>query len=470
MAPKGGKKGGKKKGGKKKDKKEEEEEGKEKEAISELDKHYYLNQIQALDVKLRRSSTRCDQLDEAERHARTQYQLLQRDKTDVITFLKDRLSAKSDEVEELRSRLAGLIKAKKAEQEEYEARLTLLAKEAENTRLDLNDKIIALTRKLESLEEFRQHKEELEGKMAALEKELTFNKEQHQEKESFLERASLVEAAAQRAELEARVTRITEDLRKAAQTEVHSTTRRALQENEALTKQMDLFRTRITALRSENNTLREALSDSQVREGLLQDTVRQVTSRGERRARLLQAVTEKAEEQARVWRDYHRLARDNHQLRRDLQVVQAEVDAATQQTCELRHKVTEKDVALDLTACHLRQQDDARDALKDTVTAALALLHQAAFTGGEEDVMDSTGPILQQLVTLLSSVEHSHGQPKNVSRPSTPKGRWEEATTQEEEGRRREGSGRQVTYHEGDLGLLPRPVQRKAKQMSSTTN
>lgn len=58
----------------------------------------------------------------------------------------------------------------------------------------------------------------------------------------------------------------------------------------------------------------------QVREGLLQDTVRQVTARGERRARLLQAVTEKAEEQARVWRDYHRLARDNTQLRRDLQV------------------------------------------------------------------------------------------------------------------------------------------------------
>ncbi|KAK3891787.1 hypothetical protein Pcinc_004327 [Petrolisthes cinctipes] len=64
------------------------------------------------------------------------------------------------------------------------ARLTILANEAENTRLDLNDKIIALTRKLESLEEFRQHKEELEGKMAALEKELAFNKEQHQEKEA----------------------------------------------------------------------------------------------------------------------------------------------------------------------------------------------------------------------------------------------------------------------------------------------
>lgn len=173
MAPKGGKKGGKKKGGKKKDKKEDEDE-KPKEEISELDKHYYLNQIsvsycsalpssrvlcnarnwrnwktntqqsaiiitiimscfhyhpllissllflwlvlpshvsslfskcrfsswfhrdfspslpQALEVKLKRSTTRCEQLDDAEKHARTQYDKLQQDKTDIIKFLKDR--------------------------------------------------------------------------------------------------------------------------------------------------------------------------------------------------------------------------------------------------------------------------------------------------------------------------------------------------------------------------------------------
>ena len=73
-----------------------------------------------------------------------------------------------------------------------------------------------------------------------------------------------MEAAAQRAELEARITRITEDLRRAAQTEMHSTTRRALQENEALTHQLEVFRSRITALRTDNNNLRDALSDSQV--------------------------------------------------------------------------------------------------------------------------------------------------------------------------------------------------------------
>lgn len=60
-------------------------------------------------------------------------------------------------------------------------RLRKLGKEAENTRLDLNDKIIALTRKLESLEEFRQHKEELEAKLEGLEHQLASNKEKHLE-------------------------------------------------------------------------------------------------------------------------------------------------------------------------------------------------------------------------------------------------------------------------------------------------
>lgn len=60
-------------------------------------------------------------------------------------------------------------------------RLTKLGKDAENTRLDLNDQIIALSRKLESLEEFRQHKEELEAKLNGLEKELAENKEKNQE-------------------------------------------------------------------------------------------------------------------------------------------------------------------------------------------------------------------------------------------------------------------------------------------------
>lgn len=62
-----------------------------------------------------------------------------------------------------------------------------------------------------------------------------------------------------------------------------------------------------------------------------------------------------------------------------LQAVQSEVDSATQTACDLRQRMVEKDVALELTACHLRQQEAARSTLQEAITAALALLHQAAF-------------------------------------------------------------------------------------------
>lgn len=62
-----------------------------------------------------------------------------------------------------------------------------------------------------------------------------------------------------------------------------------------------------------------------------------------------------------------------------LQAVQAEVDGATQTACDLRQKMVEKDVALELTACHLRQQEAARSTLQEAIISALSLLHQAAF-------------------------------------------------------------------------------------------
>ena len=58
-----------------------------------------------------------------------------------------------------------------------------------------------------------------------------------------------------------------------------------------------------------------------MRESLLQDTVRSVSGRGERRGRVLAQLTERAEQHATVYRDYQRLSRENEKLRNDLQVI-----------------------------------------------------------------------------------------------------------------------------------------------------
>ena len=58
-----------------------------------------------------------------------------------------------------------------------------------------------------------------------------------------------------------------------------------------------------------------------MRESLLQDTLRSVSGRGERRGRVLAQLTERAEQHAQVFRDYQRISRENEKLRHDLQVL-----------------------------------------------------------------------------------------------------------------------------------------------------
>ena len=107
---------------------------------------------------------------------------------------------------------------------------------------------------------------------------------------SNLERATLVESSQMRAQLEERVSRITAELRKATQTEVHETTRRALHQNEVMTQQISALREKVNYLKNDNIQLRENLHELQLRESVLQDTVARVTARGERKTRLLEQV------------------------------------------------------------------------------------------------------------------------------------------------------------------------------------
>ncbi|XP_076037485.1 cilia- and flagella-associated protein 157-like [Oratosquilla oratoria] len=491
--PKGGKKGAKK-GAKKSDRRKEKEETEDKkDEISELDKHFYLNQIQALETKLERVSQRCKNLEESESLATTQLEILYKDKTDIVTFLKSRLSSRGDEVEELQNRLAGLLKAKQAEKDLYENKLAKLAKDAENTRIDLSDQIIALTRKLESLEEFKLLKDELEAKLARLEDQLKTSKAKHQEEVSVLERASLLEAVQMRDELDAKVARITEDLRIAARNEMHSTTRRALVENETLSKQMQVFRERLGLLKKENEELRNSLVESQMRESTLQDTIGKLTARSERQVRLLEEVTTRAEEHAHVWQNYDRLTRDNGKLQRDLKVQQAQLDLAMHEISHLKERVMEKDVALELTCSNLREADLVHNRLESTVRSALTLLQESTFReeddeGKDLETTETRRPeaLMEQLVVLLTAAEKSLERADSIeaSEGTTSDSGFPRIGSRGLEGRRaRSGlrskgggapaagtdggrKGHLVSYKAGDLGLLPRVGRRNKNNIS----
>lgn len=94
------------------------------------------------------------------------------------------------------------------------------------------------------------------------------------------------------------------------------------------------------------------------------------------------------------------------------QVMQAQLDAATQTTRDLRERTAEKDIALDLTASHLQQEDVARRALQDTIKSALGLLHHAAFQVNTRPCNSTPTKITS--TDILASMENSRSCEKNV--------------------------------------------------------
>ena len=64
----------------------------------------------------------------------------------------------------------------------FKEKLKKLGMEFDSMKNDLSDKILSLTRKLESLEEFRLQKEDLESQHKLLQETLTNERKEHQEK------------------------------------------------------------------------------------------------------------------------------------------------------------------------------------------------------------------------------------------------------------------------------------------------
>lgn len=276
---------------------------------------------------------------------------------------------------------------------------------------------------------------------------------------STLEKSSVVEAAALRSEVETRVAGLAGKFRKAAAAEMHSTTRRALHHNQALTSVLATLRSRLLHLREENHRLKGTLEEVRIQEAVQRNTVCRLSTQNHRRAVLLEKVTKRAEEHAKQHQQFTKLSKEAEQLRKDLRLQQAQLDATTDLTSQLKEKATERDIALELTAVRLQEEDAIKRSLLSSIRSALHILQRATFretamsdeggTGEGIEKQEGTVPVeilLKQLVELLSNEENKASNDRvtdarEVKRSPDPL----------------------LTYAAGDLGLLPK-LQNKSKK------
>lgn len=102
------------------------------------------------------------------------------DRADIIAFLRRQLEDKSSEIAELQERLAGLKQSRATEGAAYEARIAALQQGAKVAEEQLSSEIKLLQGKLNSLEEFRAQRDDLNAKFARQEQETKDREAAHQ--------------------------------------------------------------------------------------------------------------------------------------------------------------------------------------------------------------------------------------------------------------------------------------------------
>ena len=130
----------------------------------------------------------------------------------MVAFLKRTLQQRTDTIHELTDRLEGMKVAHQDEKQDYERQLAELRAEYTKTKDDLDGEIMVsddnddmtettrslhslqvLTKKLDSLEEFRQQKEQLMNKFEKLESDSKQKMEDYEKKIYDLEKSHIRE-------------------------------------------------------------------------------------------------------------------------------------------------------------------------------------------------------------------------------------------------------------------------------------
>lgn len=284
----------------------------------------------------------------------------------------------------------------------------------------------------------------------------------------MLERSAILEADTLRGEVERRVTGLAGRFRKAAAAEMHSTTRRALHHNQALTSVLATLRARLLHLREENHRLRDSLQEANIRERVQRDTVENLSALGQKRVALLARVTDRAELHAKQHQLHAKLIKEAEQLRKDLRLQQAQLDATAELTSQLKEKATERDIALELTSARLQEEDAIERSLLNTIRSALHILQRALFQ--REPVNEQV-----QVISKVNGPEHDSTK-HSIAVEGLLKQLVELLTAEEKKAtNEREtdlsaclGSapGSLLTYTAGDLGLVPRSEKRGKKDTS----
>ncbi|XP_051541886.1 cilia- and flagella-associated protein 157-like isoform X2 [Myxocyprinus asiaticus] len=249
----------------------------EEKVAEETDKLFYRAQIRDLEERLERYQHKCDELEVQEKDLSSKIYNVEKEKKDIVLYLKRTIAQKEDDITELAEALSRHQQAQEAERESFELQLSLLRHELQEKKDKFTSENMALAGKVASLEEFSMQREKLMAECRSLEEQLQKQKEEHQAEIYNLEKKAVLDNDRLKKEMLEHVAAVAAEFRRVSDQKMPETTMRAMQENLAVTAQLKQLNDKTKELLKENDALRAREKQLKIENGIAEPLLNEMT-------------------------------------------------------------------------------------------------------------------------------------------------------------------------------------------------
>ncbi|XP_039442827.1 cilia- and flagella-associated protein 157 [Culex pipiens pallens] len=207
--------------------------------LSAVDRQFFEITINDLNQKLARLRTHNVKIEERNEELESKLKQIENDRADVTAFLDRTLQEKLAVIIELEDKLSELSKVRDQENEECQKKVVSMDAKYKAMHEQLTSEIKLLTGKLNSMEEFRQQRDELMAKFDAQDTELKEQNKRHKTTLYEMERKVILDKDRLRKDVENKLLQLSTEFTKSSEIRVAAHTQRLVRENIALNNEMD---------------------------------------------------------------------------------------------------------------------------------------------------------------------------------------------------------------------------------------
>ncbi|KAJ8401559.1 hypothetical protein AAFF_G00378760 [Aldrovandia affinis] len=318
-----------------------------------------------------------DKLEVQQKDFSYQYSSLEREKQDIVLYLKQTLTQKEDELSDLSEQLLGLQQAKEAEKQSFQKQLAQLRQDAEEKKDQLTSENMGLVGKLSALEEFRMQKEELMERLANQEEQLEKQRKEHQLVIQNLERKNVLDNDRLKKEMQQRMAAVATELRLVSDRKMPDTTMRAIHENLSVTTQLCRLSDKSQELLEENQALRDREEQLKREMAVMRPLLKENTRRSLSNQKVIHQLSVRFNEQCAELKEYEKSHTQYAQLQQDHNALQQELKRHRQELASLKEELEQNNTKVEGLRKDLEQEKDVRGQLEIVQQEAAKALKQA---------------------------------------------------------------------------------------------